>query len=240
MDDATAFRQASAGFVQRAEHVRDDQWSAPTPCAEWNVRALVNHIAGEYLWMPELIAGKTIADIGDRFDGDVLGDHPVTALAAAQQAAVAALDDSDALTRTVHLSFGDLPALAYVKQMAVDSVIHAWDLARGTGGDETLDPELVTMAYEELEQTAEDWRSGGAFGAATAAKDGSNSGEAPRSLRSLALCRSLDPAGEPASGVAAPRVACHLVARDLRMSAIVDICPIESPRPAPTPRSPLS
>jgi uncharacterized protein (TIGR03086 family) len=167
VDDATAFRRASAGFVQRAERIRDDQWTSPTPCAEWNVRALVNHIAGEYMWMPELIAGKTIAEVGNRFDGDVLGDQPVHALAAAQQAAVAALDESGALERAVHLSFGDLPALAYVKQMAVDSVIHAWDLARGTGGDEALDPDLVAMAYEELERSAEDWRSGGVFGPAT-------------------------------------------------------------------------
>ena len=157
--------------MRRAEQIRDEQWSAPTPCAEWNVRALVNHIAGEYLWMPELIAGKTIAEVGDRFDGDVLGDRPLQALAAAQQDAVAALGDSGALERTVHLSFGDLPALAYVKQMAVDSVIHAWDLARGTGRDETIDPDLAAMAYEELEQTAEDWRSGGAFGAATTPRD---------------------------------------------------------------------
>jgi len=173
VDDATAFRSASAGFLQRAEQVRDDQWTAATPCAEWNVRALLNHVAGEYMWMPELIAGRTIAEVGDRFDGDVLGDQPLQVLNAARQAAVAALDEPGALERTVHLSFGDLPALAYVKQMAVDSVIHAWDLARGTGGDDVLDPDLVAMAYEELEQTAEDWRSGGAFGAATSPRDGS-------------------------------------------------------------------
>ena len=53
-----------------------------------------------------------------------------------------------------------------MKQMAVDSVIHAWDLARAIGADETLDPELVDFSYEELRQSAEDWRSGGAFGPA--------------------------------------------------------------------------
>ena len=57
--------------------------------------------------------------------------------------------------------------------MAVDSVIHSWDLARATGGDETLDPELVEACYAELQATAGDWRSAGVFGPETAPSDGS-------------------------------------------------------------------
>ena len=55
--------------------------------------------------------------------------------------------------------------------MAVDSVIHSWDLARAIDADETLDPELVAFSYEELRRHAEDWRSGGAFGPAKAPAD---------------------------------------------------------------------
>jgi uncharacterized protein (TIGR03086 family) len=57
--------------------------------------------------------------------------------------------------------------------MAIDSVIHSWDLARAVGADETLDPELVDFAYAALRESAEDWRSGGAFGPAKQPADDS-------------------------------------------------------------------
>jgi uncharacterized protein (TIGR03086 family) len=173
MNDATAFRRASDGFVDRARHVGADQWSGSTPCTEWDVRQLVNHVAGEYLWVVELMDGKTIAEVGDRLDGDVLGDDPFGVLSDAHRKACEAFGGADGLTRTVHLSFGDVPAGDYAQQMAVDSVIHSWDLARAVGGDESLDSELVDYAHTYLAKNAEDWRSGGAFGPATTPADGS-------------------------------------------------------------------
>jgi uncharacterized protein (TIGR03086 family) len=165
MDEATAFGRASEAYVRLVRQVSASQWSASTPCSEWNVRTLVNHVAGEYLWVPELMAGKTVAEVGSRLDGDLLGEDPIEALVIAARTARAAAE-GDALTRIVHLSFGDVPGADYLKQMAVDSVIHSWDLARSIGADETLDPELVDFSYEELRQHSEDWRAGGAFGPA--------------------------------------------------------------------------
>ncbi|MBV9101383.1 MAG: TIGR03086 family protein [Candidatus Dormibacteraeota bacterium] len=164
MDDVTAFQRASDGFMARAQRIQDDQWTASTPCTEWDVRALTNHVAVEYLWVPEMLAGHTIADVGDRFDGDVLGDKPLEALTEAQRKAVSATQEPGATSRTVHLSFGDMSGAEYIRQMAIDSTIHSWDLARGIGGDDRLDPELVDYAYADLQKTAEDWRSAGAFG----------------------------------------------------------------------------
>jgi uncharacterized protein (TIGR03086 family) len=153
--------------------VEPSQWSAPTPCADWDVHALVNHVAGEYLWLPELMAGKTVAEVGNRFDGDVLGEDPLAVLARASADAQAAAERDGAPTQLVHLSFGDVAGADYLQQMAVDSVIHAWDLARAIGADETLDPELVDFSYPYLEQHAEEWRSGGVFGPEKAPADSS-------------------------------------------------------------------
>lgn len=172
MDDVTAFQRASDGFVARAQQIRADQWTAATPCTEWDVRALVNHVTAEFLWVPEMLAGRTIADVADRLDGDVLGDDPVQTVVAAQRAAVAAAQETGAMERTVHLSFGDMPGAFYIRQMAIDSTIHSWDLARGTGGDDQLDPELVDYSYADLQKTAEDWRGAGAFGPERNAADG--------------------------------------------------------------------
>jgi uncharacterized protein (TIGR03086 family) len=166
MDEATAFRRASDGYLRRAERIGSDQWPAATPCTQWDVRALVNHVTGEYLWLPELMAGKTVAEVGSRFDGDVLGDDPLGVLTDSFESAQAAANSPDALTGTVHLSFGDVKGAEYLEQMAIDSVLHAWDLARAIGADEALDPELVDFAYAFLQRHAEEWRSGGALGPA--------------------------------------------------------------------------
>jgi uncharacterized protein (TIGR03086 family) len=173
MDEATAFRRASESFVERARQIGEEQWSAATPCTEWNVRALVNHIAGEYLWVREMVAGKTIAEVGDRLDGYLLGNDPLRTLIDARGAALAAIDGPAALDTTVHLSFGDLPAREYVRQMALDSVIHSWDLSHGIGGDEALDPELVELCHSDLKDSADAWRSAGVFGPEKAPSDDS-------------------------------------------------------------------
>src|SRR5262249_14880135 len=160
-------------FVQRLRQISPEQWTASTPCSEWDVRALVNHVGGEYLWVSELMAGKAIADVGSSLDGDVLGSDPVATLAAAQSSAAAAFDAPGAADQVVALSFGPTPAMDYARQMAADSVIHSWDLARAIGADETLDPELVDYTYQEMLRVAEMWRSGGAFGPAQSAADDS-------------------------------------------------------------------
>ena len=103
------YRKAVDQFGGLVDQIRDDQWASPTPCTEWDVRALVNHIVNENLWMPPLLEGKTIEEVGDRFDGDVLGDDPKQSWKQASEEAVGATAQSGALERTVHLSFGDFP-----------------------------------------------------------------------------------------------------------------------------------
>ena len=59
--------------------VRDDQWHAPTPNTEWDVKQVANHIIGENLWAGELLHRKTIAEVGNKFDGDLAGLDPAAA-----------------------------------------------------------------------------------------------------------------------------------------------------------------
>jgi uncharacterized protein (TIGR03086 family) len=140
-----------------------DRWHDATPDTEWDVRALVNHVIAEDLWAPPLLQGMTIAEVGDRFDGDQLGDDPEAAWAAAAAASVAAVAEDGALDRTVHVSFGDISGREYVSQLTCDHLIHGWDLARAIGADERMDPELVEFAYDFLSPQVDGWRSAGVF-----------------------------------------------------------------------------
>lgn len=154
--------------------VGDDQWGASTPDADWDVRALVNHLVNEERWAPPLLAGTTIAEVGDRFDGDLLGDDPKAAWAAAAEACVAAAGADGALERIVHLSFGDFPGEFYLSQLVADHAIHAWDLALSIGADEALDPELVEWVYAFIAPQADQWHAAGVFGAPLEAPPGAD------------------------------------------------------------------
>lgn len=163
-DLATLHGRAVASFADQVERLQPPDWSRPTPCAEWDVRALVNHVVVEELWTPPLLAGRTIAEVGDAFDGDQLGDSPSEALTAAADAATGAVAEPGALERTVHLSYGDELASEYVWQLTADHLVHGWDLARAVGGDERLDPELVAAVAEWFAEREEAYRAGGMIG----------------------------------------------------------------------------
>jgi uncharacterized protein (TIGR03086 family) len=136
-------KRAVKRFGDHVHAVQEDQWSSPTPCADWDVRALVNHLVGENLWTKPLMQGKTIADVGSIYDGDVLGEDPAVAWDSSADSALVAMGEPGAMDRIVHLSFGDFPAPEYASQLFADFLIHGWDLARAIGADESMDPELV-------------------------------------------------------------------------------------------------
>ncbi|MFE4512997.1 TIGR03086 family metal-binding protein [Kitasatospora sp. NPDC056783] len=148
--NGTPYPEALTAFGERVRLITPDQWDSPTPCADWSVRDLVNHLTGEQLWVPELLMGATIGEVGGRFDGDVLGDDPVTAWTEAAEAAREAWAVPGATELTVHLSFADASGQYYLDQLTTDLVIHSWDLAEGTGRLTRLPAELVEFALGEF------------------------------------------------------------------------------------------
>jgi len=165
MDVPEMFRRAVAEFNTRVEEIGDGDWQATTPDEEWNVRELVAHVVGEDLWAPPLLGGSTIAEVGDRFDGDVLGAQPRVAWKLASAAAVKAVEENGAMDRIVHLSFGDFPGREYAMQMFADHLIHAWDLARAIGADERLDTALVASCATWFDSAEDAYRSAGVIAA---------------------------------------------------------------------------
>jgi uncharacterized protein (TIGR03086 family) len=172
MELVDVYRRSQAGFTDRVRRIRPGQWSAATPCRDWDVRALVNHVVGEELWVVPLFAGATIAEVGDRFDGDLLGEDPVQVADEAADAAATTVAEPGALERTVHLSFGDTPATEYVRQLLADHLVHAWDLAVAIGADPRLDPEAVASCASWFTTREELYRQSGAIGPRVSVPDG--------------------------------------------------------------------
>jgi uncharacterized protein (TIGR03086 family) len=158
------YRRSLKEFDARVQLVGDDQWELPTPCTEWNVHQLVNHIVYEDRWTAPLMRGSSLAEVGDRFDGDLLGPRPKDVWSEASREALDSVEEEGALGRTVNLSSGRTPASEYVGQLASDHLIHAWDLARAIGADEKLDPDLVDWLYEEAAPLEDELKSYGVYG----------------------------------------------------------------------------
>jgi uncharacterized protein (TIGR03086 family) len=164
MDLNTLYHRTVEAWADRVNGVAPEQWDAPSPCRGWTVRDLVNHVTGEDRWTAPLVQGATIAEVGDRFEGDLLGDDPAGAAIAAAMEATTAVAAALPSGGTVQLSYGEERLEEYVLQLAADHLVHGWDLAAATGGDTRLDPHLVSEIAAWFAERESTYRSAGAIG----------------------------------------------------------------------------
>lgn len=141
--------------------VSADQWEAPTPCTEWSVRNLVNHMTGT----TKLIgASAARTEPTDPPDADHLGDAPVAAFAAATEATSSAWRSDGALDGMVSVP-AEMPAVACLGVNIIDIGTHCWDLATAIGGDLGLSDDTIALIDQWNHQiVSDDVRAGGGFG----------------------------------------------------------------------------
>jgi uncharacterized protein (TIGR03086 family) len=155
-----AHRQHAAAFTSRVEGVRDGGWDAPAPVEGWVARDVVRHLVE---WFPGFLqAGAGISLPA----GPPVDDDPVGAWASQREAIQALLDDpgtAELVLSNPHLGEVPLPD-AIDRFYTADVFMHTWDLARATGQDETLDPEMCRRLYEGMLPMDEILRSSGQYG----------------------------------------------------------------------------
>ena len=164
MELITLHRRAVEQWAARVAAIENDQWVDPTPCTQWSVRDLVNHVVAEELWTAPLLRGATVQEVGRQFDGDVLGQDPLARARAEAAEAVAIVDAVVPGGGRVQLSYGEEDMGEYVRQLCADHLIHGWDLAAATGGDTSMDPELVAEVGAWFVEREAIYRGGGAIG----------------------------------------------------------------------------
>jgi uncharacterized protein (TIGR03086 family) len=154
--------------------VKEGQWDAPTPDAEWDVRKLLNHVVSGNLWVTPLVEGKSIAEVGDKYDGDILGDDPAGAYERSAKEAAAAFNAPGAMQAPCAVSYGPVPGEIYAGHRFIDVLIHGWDLAKATGQDTKLPADLVEACFEVVEPQKDLLAASGMFGSDVEVPDGAD------------------------------------------------------------------
>lgn len=125
------FERAATAASGLARSVRPEQRDWSTPCSEWDVAALLDHMAGGPLYL--------LAALGA--DDSQVGQWPDTAAVAA---VVARLAEPGALDRRCMSPAGFEWSVAEAAAgTAMDQLIHTWDLAVALDTDRALDPEVT-------------------------------------------------------------------------------------------------
>jgi uncharacterized protein (TIGR03086 family) len=172
MTEPEVFVLADQALNDVVAHIRDDQWGMPMPPSFARratdsvptLREIVGYHAYDDAWVPDMLAGRTMEEVGqDKHKGDLLGDDPKGAFAAIVERACAAARAVTDLERTVHTSFGDFTTREYFYQTNMFRGLRARDIARVIGYQVTLPAELVQGIWDEIQPHAEEWRAIGVF-----------------------------------------------------------------------------
>jgi hypothetical protein len=169
-DERHLFVLADEALLGVVRQVRDEQWDLPTaaevttsrPDTDPPLREVVTYHAYEDAWVPAMLAGRTMAEVGeDAHRGDLLGADPVAAFERCVGEAVEAATALADLDRTVHCSFGDFSARDFLWQSIVFRATRAGEIARLVGADDRLPDELVAAMLAYLGEHAQEWRAWG-------------------------------------------------------------------------------
>jgi uncharacterized protein (TIGR03086 family) len=145
MDLLDLDRRALAATGAHVRALAPEDLTRPTPCTEWDVRALLNHVLGNNHLYAAAVEGAAV-DWSER-DRDRVGDDPLGAYTASVDAVTDAFARAG-LGAEVDLPFGRLPAAQAVAVHFVDVLAHGWDLGVALGRDSRLDPGLASAALD--------------------------------------------------------------------------------------------
>lgn len=158
--------RAGASIVRIIGNIKSGQLDAPTPCADYDVAKLLNHLL---FWGPSLAAAarkETVAPPTESETGtDLVGADWRDAVPALIESTVAAWSRPEAWEGMTRMGGPDeTPAALIGGMVVVELVVHGWDLARATGQHHDWDDDLVAFVHAEVGKTAEFGRELGAYG----------------------------------------------------------------------------
>ena len=169
MQNAIQSAVAAAGKVVTG--VSPDQLDGPTPCSDFDMRALGNHMTG---FLP--YAANAFRK-GPDMEGEAPGftqDNWSASYNAMAQDLVAAIGEDGALEGEIKFGAGTMPAAMAANITLLELTVHAWDLAKATGQEYQLDSETAGMSAAITSEAGPNGREGGFFGPEVDAPEGAS------------------------------------------------------------------
>jgi uncharacterized protein (TIGR03086 family) len=113
-------------------------WDAPSPCAEWTVREVTNHLVGALRVFAAAVTGDDVD-----MEGDHLGNDPLGAFRTAADQCLALFSRPEVLAASHPFPFGPTPGSVIAEISLSETLVHGWDIARGAGVPYAPAPEVV-------------------------------------------------------------------------------------------------
>jgi uncharacterized protein (TIGR03086 family) len=129
------YRRAS-GWTAAMVPAAAEKLDASTPCDEWDLRDLLNHMLATQRYFLGSARGEDVAPPGPN-PPDLIGDDPAADFAACREAVLEAYAEPGVIEKT-----GPSLGIAFS-----DQLLHGWDLAKATGQDATMPESLPEAAY---------------------------------------------------------------------------------------------
>lgn len=163
MEPLDLLQRTATEYRARLAAVPADRWDDPSVCEGWTVKAVADHVVGGNRVAVGLLEGlSTDAAIAAAIAATVGGDA-VDLFDETMAAQLSAFEVPGALERIVHHPSGDIPGAAFAGFRAGDLLLHGWDLARSTGGDEALPADLAEVIHGFYLPTVDRARTFGIF-----------------------------------------------------------------------------
>ena len=168
MDTLDALQQATAATDKIVTGVQPSQLDSSTPCSEWNVRQLLNHMLGS-MELGSALLSDTAPDEKAAPPGgvpavDLVGDDPSRAYRSSSDRLLGIAGAPGALDTVHKTPLGEMPGAALGGILGLDLFVHGWDLARTTNQDATWDQDLAAHVLAYAEQTIQpEMRADGGF-----------------------------------------------------------------------------
>ena len=182
MDELTALHVSAQELRRRLAEIRPEHLQQPSALAGWTVFDLANHVIGGGLRYALILADADAETLQATRTKDHVGQDPVATHDAYQRALEDAFAQPGVFPRTVHHPSGDRTALQLLHMRVAEQALHAVDLARSLGLDESLDPELVDHMLARVATEFDFGRDNGFFDPERQVPD-----DAPAQARLLAL-----------------------------------------------------
>ena len=176
MDTVALFAKASQTTADIASNVTESQLSGATPCEEFDVKGLANHIAGFY-GMTALAARKQA--IEGEPGADIIGSDPASVIPGMIEGAVAAWQEPGSTEGKTKFGPGEYDADFAATITLFETVMHGWDLAKGTGQEFKVSDEVGEAIFGITQQLCNDDQRGEGkpFGAEISVPDGASAFE---------------------------------------------------------------